>query len=44
MANLPYIVVSDIAMVETTVNKSRFIGVTFPVNNIDHVKEALGIL
>ena len=44
MANLPYIVVSDIAMVETTVNKSRFIGVTFPVNNIDQVKEALGSL
>ncbi len=42
--NLPYVVVSDISMVETTVKKSRFIGVAFPVNNIEQVKEALGSL
>lgn len=44
MANLPYVVVSDISMVETTVNKSRFIAVAFPVENIEQVKEALGSL
>jgi len=44
MANLPYLVVSDISMVETVVKKSRFIGVAFPVNNIEQVKEALGSL
>ena len=42
--NQPYVVVSEISMVETTVKKSRFIGVTFPVENIDQVKEALGSL
>lgn len=44
MANLPYVVVSDISMVETTVNKSRFIAVAFPVQNVEQVKEALGSL
>ncbi len=44
MSNTPYIVVADTAMAETTVNKSRFIGVTFPVNTIDQVKEAIGSL
>ncbi len=44
MDNPPFVVVSDISMAETTVSKSRFIGVTFPVNTIDQVKEALGSL
>ena len=44
MENQPYVVVSEVSMVETTVKKSRFIGVTFPVENIDQVKEALGSL
>ncbi len=44
MQNPPYLVVSDISMAETTVNKSRFIGVTFPVTDIEQVKEALGSL
>ena len=44
MENQPYVVVSEISMVETTVKKSRFIGVTFPVENLDDVKEALGSL
>lgn len=44
MDNPPYVVVSDISMAETVVNKSRFIGVTFPVSTIDQVKEALGSL
>lgn len=44
MENEPYVVVSEISMVETTVKKSRFIGVTFPVENIEQVKEALGSL
>lgn len=44
MANLPYVVPSDISMVQTTVNKSRFIGVAFPVKNLEEVKEALGSL
>ncbi len=44
MENPPYTVVSDVSMVETTVNKSRFIGVTFPVENVEQVKEALGSL
>lgn len=44
MANLPYNVVADISMAETIVNKSRFIGVTFPVESIEDVKEALGTL
>lgn len=41
MANAPYIVISDISMVETTVNKSRFVAVAFPVQNMDQVKECL---
>lgn len=44
MANLPYLVVTDTSMAEMIVNKSRFIGVTFPVETIDDVKEALGTL
>ena len=44
MENEPYVVVSEISMVETTVKKSRFIGVTFPVENIEQVKEELGSL
>ena len=42
--NQPYVVVSEISMMASTVKKSRFIGVTFPVENIDQVKEALGSL
>jgi len=44
MENLPYVVVSDTAIVETTVNKSRFVAVAFPVSTIEQVKEALGSL
>ncbi len=44
MANYPYTIISDISMVETTVNKSRFIAVAFPVTNVEEVKEALGSL
>lgn len=45
MANkLPYIVVSDVAMVEATIKRSRFIAVAFPVNNLEQIKDALGSL
>lgn len=44
MAQNPFIVASDTSICETTVNKSRFIGVAFPVNSIDQVKDALGTL
>ena len=44
MANLPYNVIADTAMAELIVNKSRFIGVTFPVTSVDDVKEVLGTL
>ena len=44
MANNPYVVVSETSMVETTVNKSRFIGVAFPVTTVDEVREYLGTL
>lgn len=44
MANAPYVVVSDVSMVETVVKKSRFIAVAFPVKNIEQVKDALGSL
>lgn len=44
MSNLPYIVVSDTSMAEMVVNKSRFIGVTFPVTSIEQVKDSLGCL
>jgi len=44
MANLPYVIVSDISTCETTVNKSRFVAVAFPVENVEQVKEALASL
>ena len=44
MIHHSYVMASDISMVETTVNKSRFIGVVFPVENQEQVKEALGTL
>lgn len=44
MANLPYVVVSEMAMVENTIKKSRFIAVAFPVSNLEDIKNALGSL
>lgn len=44
MATTPYIVISETTMVETTVNKSRFIAVAFPVESLDDVKENLAML
>lgn len=44
MVNLSYLMPSDISFIETIVNKSRFIGVVFPVNNQEQVKEALANL
>lgn len=40
----PYVVVSDINMVEATVKKSRFIAVAFPVSNLEQIKDAIGSL
>ncbi len=44
MVNISYIMPSDINYIETIVNKSRFIGVVFPVNSQEQVKEALANL
>ena len=44
MATNPYVIISDISMVETTVNKSRFIGVAFPVTTLDEIKQNLAML
>lgn len=40
----PYVVISDVSMMETTVNKSRFIGVSFPVTTVEEVKQNLMML
>ena len=39
MAGKPYVIISDVSMMETTVNKSRFIGVSFPVTTVEEVKQ-----
>ena len=44
MEHNTFIMPSDISMVETTVNKSRFVGVVFPVENQQQVKEAISSL
>ena len=44
MAGKPYVVISDVSMMETTVNKSRFIGVSFPVTTVEEVKQNLMML
>ena len=44
MANNPYVIISETSMVETTVNKSRFIGVAFPVSTVEEVKQNLMML
>ena len=44
MANNSYICIQDKNMAEVEVNKSRFIAVAFPVQNIDQIKEHLGTL
>ena len=45
MANkLPYLVISDMSMVESTIKRSRFIAVAFPVSNLEQIKDALGSL
>ena len=45
MANkLPYLVISDMSMVEATIKRSRFIAVAFPVSNLEQIKDALGSL
>jgi len=42
--NSSYLIISDTAMVETTVNKSRFIGVTFPVENMEEIRSLIATL
>lgn len=44
MAGKPYVIISDVSMMETTVNKSRFIGVSFPVTTVEEVKQNLMML
>lgn len=44
MANEPYYIVSETSMVETTVNKSRFVAVAFPVTSVEQVQEYLASL
>ena len=44
MAENSYVVVSEVSMVETTVNKSRFIGVAFPISSENDVKQHLAML
>lgn len=44
MEHFSFIMPSDISTVETTVNKSRFIGVVFPVENQQQVKDAISSL
>ena len=44
MENAPYTVISEISMVETIVNKSRFVAVAFPVKSVEQVNEFLASL
>lgn len=44
MANEPYFVLAETSIIETTVNKSRFVAVAFPVNSVSQVKEYLSSL
>lgn len=44
MENAPFTIISETSMVETTVNKSRFVAVAFPVQSVEQVNECLASL
>lgn len=44
MENAPFTVISETSMVETTVNKSRFVAVAFPVQSVEQVNECIASL
>lgn len=44
MENKPFTVISETSIIETTVNKSRFVAVAFPVQSIEQVNECLASL
>lgn len=44
MANEPYYVLAETSIIETTVNKSRFVAVAFPVTSVEQVKDYMSSL